>query len=323
MRVSLIGGGTDLPAYQKAGHTGMILSFAIPYRVSVTVSQRFDDTWVIQYSHLERVSRIADIKHNIIREALIYYGIDKPLEIHIISDISTVGTGLGGSSALTCALVKAFRKYNRKSSMVRRVFQDAKSIEIDRVGAPIGIQDLIPAAHGGLNFFTIKNGLCQKIDRLYAYRFRELVKEYFLLVSETKNAEVKPHYVEQNTIGELNLDALKESADLASKYADRIISPNISEKEVIELIQKSHALKEKNKINRSTKEQNFFLKKLEDCGAAAYRRCGAGNQGFYLVYVKNKASFKKQMAGHIILDIGIESVGAQIEVRRDKVNQWN
>ena len=288
MRVSLIGGGTDLPAYQNAGYTGMILSFAIPYRVSVSISERFDNHWVIQYSRLEKVRDIVEIEHNIIREALVYYGLSDPLEVHVISDISTVGTGLGGSSALTCALVKALRKYKGRNSLPKRVLQDAKEIEIDRVGAPIGLQDFIPAAHGGLNYIVIKNGICEKIDRSYANVFRELVKSHLLLVSETNNAQMRSHYVDQNLEGQLNLDALKQSADLALKYAMIINKPNLSPKEVIELIQQSHALKEENQVNRSTEEQRQFLKKLDSCGAAAYRRCGAGNHGFYLVYAKNK-----------------------------------
>jgi D-glycero-alpha-D-manno-heptose-7-phosphate kinase len=318
MRVSLMGGGSDLPVFQKTGRLGMVVSFAISYRVSVIINERFDNQWIIQYSDIERVNSVDAIRHNIIREAIKYYGLDRPLEIHVISDIGTIGTGLGGSSSLTCALVRALRKYKGMNYSAKGIFHDAKEIEISRVKAPIGVQDFIPAAYGGFNLITIKDGECQGRRKVINWRWHWLIENHCVLVSEHINNQHRFHYIDQNISGKMDIEGMEENVVLVSKRANSLFDSlrEINLDEIIEIIRESHILKEKNKINRSTPDQMTFMTKMEQCGALAYRRCGAGNHGFYLVCVEDKDAFRKQMIGHNVLDLMIEGWGARIEYSR-------
>jgi D-glycero-alpha-D-manno-heptose-7-phosphate kinase len=149
-RVSFAGGGTDLPAFWQHEY-GAVLSAAIGHHMYVTVHKRFDDTTRVAYSRTETVATIADIDHDLVREALRLAGLHSPLEITTIGDVPA-GTGLGSSSTLTVGLLKAFHAYQGRIASADDLGRDACRIEIDILGKPIGRQDQYAAAFGGLNY---------------------------------------------------------------------------------------------------------------------------------------------------------------------------
>lgn len=149
LRISLGGGGTDLPSYYQQ-HGGFCIAAAIDRYVYVTIHQHFMADLIVKYSKLERVARAADLEHPILREALGLLHIDGPgLEISSMADIQA-GTGLGSSGSFTTALLKALHVYQHYVVDVRRVAEEACVVELERVGAPIGKQDQYIAAYGGL-----------------------------------------------------------------------------------------------------------------------------------------------------------------------------
>jgi D-glycero-alpha-D-manno-heptose-7-phosphate kinase len=152
LRVTLGGGGTDLPSYYRQ-HGGFLISAAIDKYVYVTIMRPFVPGIFLKYSRLEHVEQAAEVEHPIIREAIRMMGFDKPqIEITTLADIPA-GTGLGSSGSFTTALLKALYAYQRSLLLPGRLAEMACEIEIDRLGEPIGKQDQYIAAFGGITCF--------------------------------------------------------------------------------------------------------------------------------------------------------------------------
>src|SRR5258708_18653459 len=140
LRISLGGGGTDLPSYYQK-HSGFLIAAAIDRYVCITLHQTFVPELIIKYSKLERVAHADDVQHPIIREALNVTGITgQGLEITSMADIPA-GTGLGSSGSFTTALLKALHSHKRNFVHPRELAEQACEIEINRLGEPIGKQD--------------------------------------------------------------------------------------------------------------------------------------------------------------------------------------
>jgi len=153
LRVSLGGGGTDLPSYYRE-HEGFLLAAAIDKYVFVTVMRPFTPGVFLKYSNLENVKKIHEIKHPIIREVLTMEVLEVPqVEITTLADIPS-GTGLGSSGSFTTALIKAVYAHRRKLILPQDLAELACHVEIDRLQEPIGKQDQYIAAFGGLTCFT-------------------------------------------------------------------------------------------------------------------------------------------------------------------------
>ena len=110
LRIGLLGGGTDLPSYYLE-HGGRVLNCAIDKYIYVIVKQRFDDEIYVNYSKKEIVSRVADIEHELVREAMLMTGVTGGVEITTLADIPSSGSGLGSSSAVTVGLLHALYAY--------------------------------------------------------------------------------------------------------------------------------------------------------------------------------------------------------------------
>jgi len=153
LRISLGGGGTDLPSYYRE-HEGFLIAGAIDRYVYVTVMRPFTPGIFLKYSELERVKVADEVRHPIIREAINELGFKTPqLEITTLADIPA-GTGLGSSGSFTTALLKALYAHRRRLILPQELAEQACHIEIDRLGEPIGKQDQYIAAFGGLTCFT-------------------------------------------------------------------------------------------------------------------------------------------------------------------------
>src|SRR5262250_1176463 len=152
LRISLGGGGTDLPSYYRK-HGGFLIAAAIDKYVYITVHRRFVDGFLLKYSQLEEVLVIDEIKHPIIREAFKLAGVrERNLEIASMADIPA-GTGLGSSGSFTTALLKALHVGAKNPVGADRLAELACRVEIDVLREPVGKQDQYIAAHGGLTCF--------------------------------------------------------------------------------------------------------------------------------------------------------------------------
>jgi len=153
LRITLGGGGTDLPSYYRE-HEGFLIAAAIDKYVYVTVMRPFSPGIYLKYSALEHVEKVEDVRHPIIREALKLQELRTPqVEITTLADIPA-GTGLGSSGSFTTALLKALYTHRRKIVHSQELAELACHIEIERLREPIGKQDQFIAAFGGLTCFT-------------------------------------------------------------------------------------------------------------------------------------------------------------------------
>lgn len=158
LRISLGGGGTDLPSYYK-DHEGFLIAGAIDKYVYITLHKTFEPGFIIKYSELEKPQQVDEIKHPIIREALREMGVKDPfLEITSMADIPT-GTGLGSSGSFTTALLKALSVLQKKVLGPHELAELACDIELNKLREPIGKQDQFIASFGGLTTFRfLKDG---------------------------------------------------------------------------------------------------------------------------------------------------------------------
>lgn len=150
LRMSLVGGGSDLPAFYRR-QRGAVLSTAIDKYVYVNVNKKFDDGVRIAYSKNEEVTSVDQIEHQLVRATMDYIGMAGGIEITTIADIPSKGTGLGSSSTFTVGLLHALNAFQGRYVSAERLGADACTIEIDLCGEPIGKQDQYAAAFGGFN----------------------------------------------------------------------------------------------------------------------------------------------------------------------------
>ena len=153
LRITLGGGGTDLPSYYRE-HEGFLLAAAIDKYVYVNVMRPFTQGIYLKYSKLEHVEQTDEVRHPIMREALRMLEFRTPqVEITTLADIPA-GTGLGSSGSFTTALLKALHTHRKRHLHQEELAELACHIEINRLGEPIGKQDQYIAAMGGITCFT-------------------------------------------------------------------------------------------------------------------------------------------------------------------------
>lgn len=151
LRISIGGGGTDSPSFYEHS-PGFVLSAAIDKYIYVGINPRFTPDYLLKYSSLERVDRIDQIEHNIIRESLTYLEIEPGIEIVALADIPA-GTGLGSSGSFTVGLLRALHAHRHDHIDPGALAAEACHVEIERLREPVGKQDQYIAAYGGLTCF--------------------------------------------------------------------------------------------------------------------------------------------------------------------------
>lgn len=151
LRISFLGGGTDLPGFYSK-EPGGVVSTAIDKYIFVIIKERFDDRIRVGYTRTELVDDIDELEHDLVRECLRKTGITKRVEISTMGDIPSEGSGLGSSSTVTVGLLNAMYHYQGIARDAATLAAEACEIEIDVLGKPIGKQDQYIAAFGGQRF---------------------------------------------------------------------------------------------------------------------------------------------------------------------------
>ena len=152
LRISLGGGGTDLPSYYRE-HGGFLVSGAIDKYVYMLTHTVFQRRYRMKYSELEEVEKISEIRHPILRESLLRHWRGNPLEIASVADVPA-GTGMGSSGAYTVCLIKGLAHARSTSISPGQLAEAACEIEMNVLGEPVGKQDPYVAAHGGICAYT-------------------------------------------------------------------------------------------------------------------------------------------------------------------------
>src|SRR5919197_1301949 len=151
LRVSFVGGGTDLPHFYEE-HGGAVVSTTVDKWIHVLVAPRFEGDVRVSYSTTELVASASEVRHELVREAMRRTGVPRGVEIVTLADVPSHGTGLGSSSSVTVGLLNALYAYQGVYKAPAQLAEEAAIIEIDLLGKPIGRQDQYAAAVGGFNF---------------------------------------------------------------------------------------------------------------------------------------------------------------------------
>lgn len=163
LRMSFVGGGSDLPAFYRE-EVGAVLSTSIDKYMYIAVNRKFDGRIRVSYTRTEDVDSPAQVEHPLVREALALTGINGGVEIVSMADIPSRGSGLGSSSSYTVGLLNALYAYRNRFASKPMLAQQACEIEIDRCGEPIGKQDQYAAAFGGLNLIRFQPDESVSVD---------------------------------------------------------------------------------------------------------------------------------------------------------------
>ena len=148
LRISIGGGGTDLPSYSDQ-FGGFVISGAISKYVYILFNRIHRPLYLIKYSHIEEVKHRREISHPLFREALEALDIPPGVEIVSVADVMA-GTGLGSSGTFTVGLLHALFAATHKIASPEALAVRAIEIEMSRLGEPVGKQDQYIAAYGGL-----------------------------------------------------------------------------------------------------------------------------------------------------------------------------
>jgi D-glycero-alpha-D-manno-heptose-7-phosphate kinase len=313
LRVGLVGGGTDLPDYYRE-HGGRVLNAAIDKYVYVVVKQRFDDDIYVNYSSKEIVSRVEDLQHELVREALHMTGIRGGVEITTLSDIpSSGGSGLGSSSAVTVGLLQALFTYQGRQLTAEELADRACAIEIDRCRKPIGKQDQYAAAYGGVCDIRFGPGDRVVVDQLaLTPQVRRKVQEELLLFFTGVTRSANSILSEQTANIADRLPQLHQLRDLAGEAANGLRDGDVDALGVA--MNKSWAAKRELASGVSTGQIDEAVEAAISAGATGVKVTGAGGGGFLLVVcpLENQRRVREQLARLRELPISIEPFGSRV-----------
>ncbi len=285
LRISLVGGGTDLKAFYSL-EDGMVLSAAIDKYVYVIVKERFDDKIYINYSRKEIVDGIEEIQHELVREAMWITRVRKGVEITTLADIPSEGSGLGSSSSLTVGLLNALYQYQGEQIPPERLARDACEIEIDRCGKPIGKQDQYIAAYGGVRTFTFRSDESVVVEKLLLSdaRMRKLGSN-LLLFYTNKTRKSVDILREQRDLTLQKVDELREIKNLVPEARNIMFSEAGGFDGLGRLLHENWLRKRELASRITNGDIDDMYQRALDAGAIGGKISGAGGGGFLLLYV--------------------------------------
>jgi D-glycero-alpha-D-manno-heptose-7-phosphate kinase len=281
LRIGLVGGGTDLPGYYRE-HGGRVLNTAIDKYIYVIVKQRFDDDIYINYSQKEIVSRVEDIQHELVREAMYMTGVRSGVEITTLADIPSAGSGLGSSSAVTVGLLNALFAYRGRQVTARELAEGACTIEIDRCRKPIGKQDQYAAAYGGICDLRFGPGDRVEVEQInLSPQMRRLMSNELLLFYTGVTRSANGILQEQSANTADRLPQLAQLRDLAGEAAAGLRGGDVQAVGVA--MNKSWEVKRTLASGVSTSQIDQAVEAVLSAGATGAKVTGAGGGGFLLV----------------------------------------
>lgn len=297
LRISLGGGGTDLPSYYRK-HGGFLIAAAIDRYVYVTVTRPFRQGIFLKYTKLENANSIDEVQHPIIREAIKMLDFKTPqIEITTLADIPS-GTGLGSSGSFTTALLKALYAHRRRLITSEELARQACDIEINKLHEPIGKQDQYIAAFGGITCFEFNQDdsveaypLSVSMDTLYDLEDNLLL--FFTGFSRSAGEILK----DQDTRSKENDDAMLQNLHYTKELGLRSKKLLESGKtdEFGEILHEHWLHKRQRSSGMSNANIDEWYEIAMKNGALGGKLVGAGGGGFLLFYAQDRNKLRKAM----------------------------
>jgi D-glycero-alpha-D-manno-heptose-7-phosphate kinase len=284
LRISFVGGGTDLPDFADA-HGGAVVSTTIDKWIHVIVAPRFEGDVRVSYSRTEIVDTAADLEHELVREALRRTGLPRGLDIATLADVPSQGTGLGSSSAVTVGLLSALYAYQGVYKSAMRLAAEASEIEIDTLGKPIGRQDQYATAVGGLNLIEfVRDGGGVRVEPVVmpSGTLGRLHRSLLLFYTGRQRSASDVLDAQRGAIRDGDATAaLTAMRDMAYELRDRLGDGDSDA--LGELMGRNWELKRALTDGISDAQVDDWYARALDAGAAGGKLLGAGAGGFLLV----------------------------------------
>jgi len=314
LRVSLVGGGSDLPAFYLE-EPGAVVTTAIRKYIYITVNRKFDSSIRASYSVTEMVDSVEEVKHELIRESLRKLRLDGGIEITSISDIPSQGTGLGSSSSYTVGLLKALYAHCNQHVGAERLAREACEIEIDSLQKPIGKQDQYIAAYGGLRYFRFHpDGSVFVEPVMCSSATRQALETQALLFYTGITRSANPILAEQqqNLTNGRRRRALRRLVQLADELR-RALAGNDLEA-FGEILHESWIVKKAMANGVSSGQIDDWYERARAHGAIGGKITGAGGGGFLLLYApaERHAAIVSALPELRRVSFGFESQGSSI-----------
>jgi D-glycero-alpha-D-manno-heptose-7-phosphate kinase len=316
LRISLGGGGTDLPSYYRE-HGGFLIAAAIDKYVYINVHRRFVDGFLLKYSQLEEAATIEEIKHPIIREALKLACVqERNLEIASMADIPA-GTGLGSSGSFTTALLKALHALRKNLVHPSELAEQACHIELEKLREPVGKQDQYIAAYGGITcFHFLPDDRVQasplKISEETLFNLEDNLLLFFTGYSRSASKILR----EQDDKSQRSDKAMVENLHFVKELGQQ--SQRALEGDDLHEFARLMDLHWQRKKERSAAMSNEHINEWYDLamanGALGGKIIGAGGGGFLMFYAKDKARLR-----HAMRERGLTEVRFRFESEGTKI----
>ncbi|MEM2956385.1 MAG: GHMP kinase [Candidatus Pacearchaeota archaeon] len=313
LRVSFVGGGTDLPSF-CIKERGAVISTSIQKYVYIVVHPSFDRKNLIAYSKIEKTNNVDEITNARVKEAMKLTGITKGIEIHSIAEVPA-GTGMGSSSSFTVGLLNALYAFQEKNVNAEKLAREAANLEINTLKEPIGKQDHYAVAFGGFNKIEFI-GDEVKVKPLI---FKKSVKKelegnllLFYLGGERTSSSI---LIEQNNNiknDKKYFNILLNMRDLADEAENDLLNNDLNK--FGELLHKNWILKKQLSNRVTNSEIDRYYDKALKAGAKGGKLLGAGGTGFLLIYAEpNKQNLvRKALEDLREIELKFDSDGSKI-----------
>lgn len=299
LRISLGGGGTDLPSYYEQ-HTGFLIAAAIDKYVYITLHDTFVADLIVKYSKLERVPDASQLEHPIIREAMALLEIKgQSLELTSMADIPA-GTGLGSSGSFTTALLKALHAWKKNLVHPAELAEQACDIELNRLHEPIGKQDQYIAAYGGITCFKFLPGGKVEAWPLKAseetrFNLEDNLLLFFTGYSRSASAILKEQDTKSKAADSSMIENLHFVKDLGFQSQRALETGNLNE--FARLMDVHWQRKKERSGGMSNPKINEWYDLAMANGALGGKLIGAGGGGFLMFYADDKTKLRHAMRG--------------------------
>jgi D-glycero-alpha-D-manno-heptose-7-phosphate kinase len=316
LRISLGGGGTDLPSYYRQ-HGGFLIAGAIDKYVYITLHQTFGPEMIIKYSKLERVTSVDEIEHPIVREALKLVGVKATyLEMASMADIPA-GTGLGSSGSFTTALLKALHAWRKNLVHPSELAEQACTIELDRLREPIGKQDQFISAYGGITCFKFSpddrvEAWPLNISQETLFNLEDNLLLFFTGYSRSASTILKEQDDRSKSADKTMVDNLHFVKDLAGQSQKALENGNL--REFARLMDVHWQRKKERSKGMSNLQINEWYDLAMSHGALGGKLIGAGGGGFLMFYAEDKATLR-----HALREQGLTEVRFRFDFEGTKV----
>ena len=296
LRITLGGGGTDLPSYYNK-FDGFVISAAINKYVYVSVTKPFKSGIYLKYSISENKKKLNQVKHPIIREALKLQSYKNPqIEIVTLTDIPS-GTGLGSSGSFTTALLKGLAEFQKKKISKRNLAEVACDIEINLLKEPCGKQDQYISSYGGINCLTFKKDKIVSVKSLNisSSTYKKLQKNlllFFTGFSRTSSSILKT----QDNQSKMNKSSMIKNLHFVKKLGfqsrDALLKGDM--KKFADLMNVHWNFKKKRSSSMTNPKIDKWYNLARKNGALGGKLVGAGGGGFLMFYASDVKKLKKK-----------------------------